>query len=641
MRLAGADRLGATGLGLDGVLPTIGSKELIAVARRPTSGWARVTWSSPRRSPTRRTRWAPRWPARPRVASDALTALGPRRVVAGLAQLAVEPDRDGCCRSTTCARSSPGAASAGRCSSPTSATSSAPGTAEPVSVLHPDVCDGDHRGILAVHSLSKRSNLAGYRCAFVAGDPAVVAELLAVRKNLGLMMPGPQQAAMRAALDDDEHVARAAAALRRLGGCDCARRSRAPASGSTTREGVALPLGDARRALLGHRRRPGGPRASSSRPATSTARPARRHVRVALTATDERVAAAAARLASDAGSAGSAYAGRGPGIGVALEVARPAIGARYGDSAQTRDRGDALGLHDAVTPSRHSRTMPTPSLRRDAALEPRPSISTPHGEAVLGRAVDRHAHRVEHRVDIGAPSSCGPPLRALPIRDSSVDERDIPPATLRAHSGPRSSRESVGPPTRRSSVRSGPVDHVDVHVVAVLEDRPGLRARVRVDAAGRSRASPSSEDRPALQIRSSKMTCSIVQPRGVGDEVRRDRPARAPVVVGRPAGRRRRSRARRSAPSPPCGRCVTPPGAKPPIGRSPNTASRSVRTASARGVSPEAPSSSSLPSGLSHDAAEAGPGCSRSAPRRAPGRPRRAPRRPRGSRTAAPPAPPR
>ena len=73
-------------------------------------------------------------------------------------------------------------------------------------VLHPDVCGGSHEGLLAVHSLSKRSNLAGYRCAFVAGDPALVAELLAVRKNLGLQMPGPQQAAMIAALDDDAHV---------------------------------------------------------------------------------------------------------------------------------------------------------------------------------------------------------------------------------------------------------------------------------------------------------------------------------------------------------------------------------------------------------------------------------------------------
>ena len=53
-----------------------------------------------------------------------------------------------------------------------------------------------------MHSLSKRSNLAGYRCAFVAGDPAVVGELLAVRKNLGLIMPGPQQHAMTAPLGD-------------------------------------------------------------------------------------------------------------------------------------------------------------------------------------------------------------------------------------------------------------------------------------------------------------------------------------------------------------------------------------------------------------------------------------------------------
>jgi succinyldiaminopimelate transaminase len=76
----------------------------------------------------------------------------------------------------------------------------------PVSILDPAISGGSHEGILAVHSLSKRSNLAGYRCAFVAGDPAVVGELLAVRKNLGLMMPGPQQVAMVAALDDDAHA---------------------------------------------------------------------------------------------------------------------------------------------------------------------------------------------------------------------------------------------------------------------------------------------------------------------------------------------------------------------------------------------------------------------------------------------------
>ncbi|OMC32965.1 succinyldiaminopimelate transaminase [Mycobacterium sp. GA-1841] len=77
--------------------------------------------------------------------------------------------------------------------------------AEPFSVLHPSICDGDHTGLLAVHSLSKTSSLAGYRAGFVAGDPAVVAELLAVRKHAGMMVPGPVQAAMVAALDDDEH----------------------------------------------------------------------------------------------------------------------------------------------------------------------------------------------------------------------------------------------------------------------------------------------------------------------------------------------------------------------------------------------------------------------------------------------------
>lgn len=79
---------------------------------------------------------------------------------------------------------------------------------EPVpSVLDPRVTGGDVTGILSVYSLSKQSNLAGYRAAFVAGDPAIVERLLAVRKHLGLMPPGPVQAAMIAALDDEVHVA--------------------------------------------------------------------------------------------------------------------------------------------------------------------------------------------------------------------------------------------------------------------------------------------------------------------------------------------------------------------------------------------------------------------------------------------------
>lgn len=61
-------------------------------------------------------------------------------------------------------------------------------------------------GVVAVHSLSKRSNLAGTRVGFYAGDAELVAYLQEVRKHVGMMVPGPAQAAGVAALDDDEHV---------------------------------------------------------------------------------------------------------------------------------------------------------------------------------------------------------------------------------------------------------------------------------------------------------------------------------------------------------------------------------------------------------------------------------------------------
>lgn len=81
-------------------------------------------------------------------------------------------------------------------------------TDDPVpSILDPRVCGDSHDGVLAVYSLSKQSNLAGYRAAFVAGDPAVIAALLEVRKHAGLIVPAPVQAAMVVALGDDSHVA--------------------------------------------------------------------------------------------------------------------------------------------------------------------------------------------------------------------------------------------------------------------------------------------------------------------------------------------------------------------------------------------------------------------------------------------------
>jgi len=75
------------------------------------------------------------------------------------------------------------------------------------SILDPQVCDGSHQGLLAVYSLSKQSNMAGYRAAFVAGDPELVGRLLEIRKHAGMMVPWPVQEAMVAALVDDAHVA--------------------------------------------------------------------------------------------------------------------------------------------------------------------------------------------------------------------------------------------------------------------------------------------------------------------------------------------------------------------------------------------------------------------------------------------------
>ncbi|MGB4778997.1 succinyldiaminopimelate transaminase, partial [Microbacterium sp.] len=75
------------------------------------------------------------------------------------------------------------------------------------SILDPRVVGEDRGGVLSVYSLSKQSNLAGYRAAFLAGDAEVVARLVTARKHLGLMLPAPVQAAMTTALGDDEHVA--------------------------------------------------------------------------------------------------------------------------------------------------------------------------------------------------------------------------------------------------------------------------------------------------------------------------------------------------------------------------------------------------------------------------------------------------
>ena len=82
-----------------------------------------------------------------------------------------------------------------------------PWATEPIpSILDARVTGGNPAGVLAVYSLSKQSNLAGYRAAFLAGDPQLVAGLANVRKHLGLILPAPVQSAMIVALGDDAHV---------------------------------------------------------------------------------------------------------------------------------------------------------------------------------------------------------------------------------------------------------------------------------------------------------------------------------------------------------------------------------------------------------------------------------------------------
>jgi succinyldiaminopimelate transaminase len=164
----------------------------------------------------------------------------------------------------------------------------------PLSVLHPSVCDGDHTGLLAIHSLSKSSSLAGYRAGFVAGDPVLVAELLAVRKHVGMMVPTPVQAAMVAALDDDAHERLQRERYERR------RTALLPALRSA---GFAIDHSEAGLYLWATRGEPCGDsvtwlatRGILVAPGDFYGPGGARHVRVALTATDERIAAAVGRL---------------------------------------------------------------------------------------------------------------------------------------------------------------------------------------------------------------------------------------------------------------------------------------------------------------------------------------------------------
>ena len=287
-------RCGSVELSEDCVLPTVGSKELVAwlptllglgpgdVVVHPEVAYptydvgARLAGATP-------------------VAADGLTSLGPQRVRLVWLNSPANPSgrvlpADHLRKVVDWARERGAVVASDECYLDFG------WEAEPVSVLHPSVTGGDHTGVLAVHSLSKRSNLAGYRAGFVAGDPELVAGLLEARKHAGLIVPEPVQAAATAAYGDDAHVAE--------------QRARYSARRALLRPvlekvGFSVEHSEAGLYLWATRGRDSWLEVAELdelgvlvAPGAFYGPAGARHVRFALTATDERVAAAAERLAA-------------------------------------------------------------------------------------------------------------------------------------------------------------------------------------------------------------------------------------------------------------------------------------------------------------------------------------------------------
>ncbi len=163
---------------------------------------------------------------------------------------------------------------------------------QPISILQ--VANGENKNLLALHSLSKRSNFAGYRGGMIIGDPALIAKIREIRKHAGLLVPAPVQAAMVAALGDELHVHEQAERYARR------RETLRPAL-----ESVNFAIEDSDAGLYIWCTR--GERDFDSvaslaekgilvTPGSFYGVAGARHIRVALTATDEEIAATAARL---------------------------------------------------------------------------------------------------------------------------------------------------------------------------------------------------------------------------------------------------------------------------------------------------------------------------------------------------------
>lgn len=163
---------------------------------------------------------------------------------------------------------------------------------QPISLMK--IAGTDLSSVLVVHSLSKRSNMAGYRAAFVAGDSGLVSKLLEIRKHAGMILSAPVQAAMIVALGDDAHVAE--------------QRSRYSArrtllSPALVGAGFQIDHSEAGLYLWATRGEDSwesvkwlAERGILVAPGAFYGAEGSRHVRIALTATDERVATAVERL---------------------------------------------------------------------------------------------------------------------------------------------------------------------------------------------------------------------------------------------------------------------------------------------------------------------------------------------------------
>ncbi|MGQ0842465.1 succinyldiaminopimelate transaminase [Actinokineospora sp.] len=286
-----ARRHGVTGLDPDAVLPTIGSKELVAWL--PTLLGARSVVVPELAYPTYEI--GARLAGADVVRSDGLTALGP--AAPGLIWVNSPSNPTGRVLPVAHLRKIVDwARQRGTIVASDECYLALGWEASPVSILHPDVCGGDVTGLLAVHSLSKSSSLAGYRAGFVTGDPALVAGLLEVRRHAGMIVPRPVQAAMTAALDDDGHVA---AQQARFG------RRRDHLRAALTAAGFTIEHSEAGLYLWATRGEPAWDTVSwlaslgiLVAPGTYYGPTGDRHVRIALTATDDRIAAAASRLST-------------------------------------------------------------------------------------------------------------------------------------------------------------------------------------------------------------------------------------------------------------------------------------------------------------------------------------------------------